>query len=201
MNNRHFWRKGEICRVMTMDEIKNELRTKETGLGLWTSDTKYGEFYGEFILAFTPNEYEHMGRVAEVVRAEYDYYATIEFADGKRFEIPCMCLKVVRPSISGKCEVVEPTPIEIDDIVDLELNDFSDISDEFFVMGELNTFKIYDGNNIDEIEDVEDVEVEDDRKHLVCDAYAEVIKARVRVGEVLEELDKAIKVLEDLLKE
>lgn len=190
-NNRHFWRKGEICRVMTMDEIKEELRVKETDLGLWTSDSKYGEL----ILAFMPNEYKNMGRVGEVIKAEYDYYATVEFIDGKRFEIPCMCLKVVRPTISGKCEVVEPTPIEIDDIVDLELNDFSDVSDEFFDMSILDTL------DIDEFDDVEDIEIEDDRKHLVCDAYAEVIKARVRVGEVLEELDKAIKVLEELLKE
>ena len=143
-NNRHFWRKGEICRVMTLDEIKEELRVKETDLGLWTSDSKYGEF----ILAFMPNEYKNMGRVGEVIHAEYDYYATVEFVDGKRFEIPCMCLKVVEPTISGKCislkdlaeerdRVIEPTPINIDDIVDLELNDFSDISvsEEFYAYG------------------------------------------------------------------
>ena len=141
-NNRHFWRKGEICRVMTLDEIKEELRVKETDLGLWTSDSKYGEF----ILAFMPNEYKNMGRVGEIVHAEYDYYATVEFEDGKRFEVPCMCLKVVEPTISGKCislkdladernRVIEPTPIDIDDIVDLELNDFSDISEEFYAYG------------------------------------------------------------------
>lgn len=141
-NNRHFWRKGEVCRVMTMDEIKEELRVKETDLGLWTSDSKYGEF----ILAFMPIEYKNMGRVGEVVHAEYDYYATVEFEDGKRFEVPCMCLKVVEPTISGKCislkdladerdRVIEPTPIDIDDIVDLELNDFSDISEEFYAYG------------------------------------------------------------------
>ena len=143
-NNRHFWRKGEICRVMTLDEIKEELRVKETDLGLWTSDSKYGEF----ILAFMPIEYKNMGRVGEVVHAEYDYYATVEFIDGKRFEVPCMCLKVVEPTISGKCislkdladerdRVIEPTPIDIDDIVDLELNDFSDISisEEFYAYG------------------------------------------------------------------
>ena len=130
-NNRHFWRKGEICRVMTLDEIKEELRVKETDLGLWTSDSKYGEF----ILAFMPNEYKNMGRVGEVVHAEYDYYATVEFIDGKRFEVPCMCLKMVEPNISGKYRVVEPTPIDIDDIVDLELNDFSDISEEFYAYG------------------------------------------------------------------
>ena len=143
-NNRHFWRKGEICRVMTLDEIKEELRVKETDLGSWTSDSKYGEF----ILAFMPNEYKNMGRVGEVIHAEYDYYATVEFVDGKRFEIPCMCLKTVEPTISGKCislkdlanernRVIEPTPIDIDDIVDLELNDFSDISisEEFYAYG------------------------------------------------------------------
>ena len=141
-NNRHFWRKGEVCRVMTLDEIKEELRVKETDLGLWTSDSKYGEF----ILAFMPIEYSNMGRVGEVVHAEYDYYATVEFIDGKRFEVPCMCLKVVEPTISGKCislkdlanernRVIEPTPINIDDIVDLELNDFSDISEEFYAYG------------------------------------------------------------------
>ena len=130
-NNRHFWRKGEICRVMTLDEIKEELRVKETGLGLWTSDSKYGEF----ILAFMPNEYKNMGRVGEVIHAEYDYYATVEFIDGKRFEVPCMCLKTVEPTISGKCRVIEPKPIDIDDIVDLELNDFSDISEEFYAYG------------------------------------------------------------------
>ena len=141
-NNRHFWRKGEVCRVMTLDEIKEELRVKETDLGLWTSDSKYGEF----ILAFMPIEYKNMGRVGEVVHAEYDYYATVEFIDGKRFEVPCMCLKVVEPTISGKCislkdltnerdRVIEPTPIDIDDIVDLELNDFSDISEEFYTYG------------------------------------------------------------------
>ena len=89
MNNRKFWRRGEICRVMTLDEIKEELRVKENYLGLWTSDSKYGEF----ILAFMPIEYKNMGRVGEVVHAEYDYYATVEFIDGKRFEVPCMCLK------------------------------------------------------------------------------------------------------------
>ena len=141
-NNRHFWRKGEVCRVMTLDEIKEELRVKETDLGLWTSDSKYGEF----ILAFMPIEYKNMGRVGEVVHAEYDYYATVEFIDGKRFEVPCMCLKIVEPTISGKCislkdltnerdRVIEPTPIDIDDIVDLELNDFSDISEEFYTYG------------------------------------------------------------------
>ena len=62
---------------------------------------------------------------------------TVEFEDGKRFEVPCMCLKVVEPTISGKCRVIEPTPINIDDIVDLELNDFSDISisEEFYAYG------------------------------------------------------------------
>ena len=130
-NNRHFWRKGEFCRVMTLDEIKEELRVKETSLGLWTSDNKYGEF----ILAFMPNEYKQMGRIGQIINAEYDYYATIEFEDGKRFEVPCMCLKMVEPNISGKCRVVEPTPIDIDDIVDLELNDFSDISEEFYAYG------------------------------------------------------------------
>ena len=141
-NNRHFWRKGEICRVMTLDEIKEELRVKETDLGLWTSDSKYGEF----ILAFMPNEYKQMGRIGQIINAEYDYYATVEFEDGKRFEVPCMCLKMVEPNISGKCislkdlanerdRVIEPTPINIDDIVDLELNDFSDISEEFYTYG------------------------------------------------------------------
>ena len=130
-NNRHFWRKGEFCRVMTLDEIKEELRVKETDLGLWTSDSKYGEF----ILAFMPNEYKQMGRIGQIINAEYDYYATVEFEDGKRFEVPCMCLKMVEPNISGKCRVIEPTPINIDDIVDLELNDFSDISEEFYAYG------------------------------------------------------------------
>ena len=130
-NNRHFWRKGEFCRVMTLDEIKEELRVKETSLGLWTSDNKYGEF----ILAFMPNEYKQMGRIGQIINAEYDYYATIEFEDGKRFEVPCMCLKMVEPNISGKCRVIEPTPIDIDDIVNLELNDFSDISEEFYAYG------------------------------------------------------------------
>ena len=141
-NNRHFWRKGEVCRVMTLDEIKEELRVKETSLGLWTSDSKYGEF----ILAFMPNEYKNMGRIGQIINAEYDYYATVEFEDGKRFEVPCMCLKMVEPNISGKCislkdlankrdRVIEPTPINIDDIVDLELNDFSDISEEFYSYG------------------------------------------------------------------
>ena len=141
-NNRHFWRKGEFCRVMTLDEIKEELRVKETSLGLWTSDSKYGEF----ILAFMPIEYKQMGRIGQIINAEYDYYATVEFEDGKRFEVPCMCLKMVEPNISGKCislkdlanerdRVIEPTPINIDDIVDLELNDFSDISEEFYAYG------------------------------------------------------------------
>ena len=130
-NNRHFWRKGEFCRVMTLDEIKEELRVKETSLGLWTSDSRYGEF----IIAFMPIEYKQMGRIGQIINAEYDYYATIEFEDGKRFEVPCMCLKMVEPNISGKCRVVEPTPIDIDDIVDLELNDFSDISEEFYAYG------------------------------------------------------------------
>ena len=129
-NNRHFWRKGEICRVMTLDEIKEELRVKETDLGLWTSDSKYGEF----ILAFMPIEYKQMGRIGQIINAEYDYYATVEFEDGKRFEVPCMCLKTVEPTISGKCRVIEPTPIDIDDIVDLELNDFY-ISEEFYTYG------------------------------------------------------------------
>ena len=130
-NNRHFWRKGEFCRVMTLDEIKEELRVKETSLGLWTSDSRYGEF----IIAFMPIEYKQMGRIGQIINAEYDYYATVEFEDGKRFEVPCMCLKMVEPNISGKCRVVEPTPINIDDIVDLELNDFSDISEEFYAYG------------------------------------------------------------------
>ena len=141
-NNRHFWRKGEFCRVMTLDEIKEELRVKETSLGLWTSDSKYGEF----ILAFMPIEYKQMGRIGQIINAEYDYYATVEFEDGKRFEVPCMCLKMVEPTISGKCislkdlanerdRIIEPTPINIDDIVDLELNDFSDISEEFYAYG------------------------------------------------------------------
>ena len=130
-NNRHFWRKAEFCRVMTLDEIKKELRVKETSLGLWTSDSRYGEF----ILAFRPIEYKQMGRIGQIINAEYDYYATVEFEDGKRFEVPCMCLKTVEPTISGKCRVIEPTPIDIDDIVDLELNDFSDISEEFYAYG------------------------------------------------------------------
>ena len=195
-NNRHFWRKGEICRVMTLDEIKEELRVKETGLGLWTSDSKYGEF----ILAFMPNEYKNMGRVGEIVHAEYDYYATVEFIDGKRFEVPCMCLKVVEPTISGKCislkdladernRVIEPTPIDIDDIVDLELNDFSDVSEEFYAYG----IKLED-------------DVEDSRKDSTDDMKVASIRTSILfIKSYLDNLKDSIELmerhLEDLEKE
>ena len=198
-NNRHFWRKSEICRVMTLDEIKEELRVKETCLGLWTSDSKYGEF----ILAFMPIEYKQMGRIGQIINAEYDYYATVEFEDGKRFEIPCMCLKMVEPNISGKCislkdlanerdRVIEPTPIDIDDIVDLELNDFSDISEEFFAYGIKLEDDVEDNN--DDLEDIEEI-----KQHKLFDTYAEVIKVRNKVEEALEQIDKLIKDLEDLM--
>lgn len=226
-NDRHFFRRGEDCVVMTLQEIKKELCWKENSFGLWVASNQYEDK----VLAFLPNEYGNMGRVGKVLKAEYDYYADVEFPDGDRLAIPCLCLKVLKPSvseepkvemtISGICReedddwkefskmldegfqslreavqehnsrVVKPVPeVQVDDIVALEENDFSDISNEFF-----------DVSMLDDFDDIEDVEIEDDRKHLVCDAYAEVIKARVRVGEVLEELDKAIKVFEELLEE
>ena len=197
-NNRHFWRKGEFCRVMTLDEIKEELRVKETSLGLWTSDSKYGEF----ILAFMPIEYKRMGRIGQVIHAEYDYYATVEFEDGERFEVPCMCLKMVEPNISGKCislkdlanerdRVIEPTPIDIDDIVDLELNDFSDISisEEFYAYG----IKLED-------------DVEDSRKHSADDMKVASIRTSMLFTKAyLDNLKDSIELmerhLEDLEKE
>ena len=198
-NNRHFWRKGEICRVMTLDEIKEELRVKETGLGLWTSDSKYGEF----ILAFMPIEYSNMGRVGEVVHAEYDYYATVEFIDGKRFEIPCMCLKVVEPTISGKCislkdlanernRVIEPTPIDIDDIVDLELNDFSDISisEEFYAYG----IKLEDDVEDSREDSVDDMKVASIRTSMLfTKLYLDNLKDSIELMERhLEDLEKEL---------
>ena len=185
-NNRHFWRKGEICRVMTLDEIKEELRVKETDLGLWTSDSKYGEF----ILAFMPNEYKNMGRVGEVVHAEYDYYATVEFEDGKRFEVPCMCLKMVEPNISGKCRVVEPTPIDIDDIVDLELNDFSDISEEFYAYG----IKLEDDVEDSREDSVDDMKVASIRTSMLfTKLYLDNLKDSIELMERhLEDLEKEL---------
>ena len=196
-NNRHFWRKGEICRVMTLDEIKEELRVKETDLGLWTSDSKYGEF----ILAFMPIEYSNMGRVGEVVHAEYDYYATVEFIDGKRFEIPCMCLKVVEPTISGKCislkdlanernRVIEPTPIDIDDIVDLELNDFSDISEEFYAYG----IKLEDDVEDSREDSVDDMKVASIRTSMLfTKLYLDNLKDSIELMERhLEDLEKEL---------
>ena len=196
-NNRHFWRKGEICRVMTLDEIKEELRVKETDLGLWTSDSKYGEF----ILAFMPIEYKNMGRVGEVVHAEYDYYATVEFIDGKRFEVPCMCLKVVEPTISGKCislkdlanerdRVIEPTPINIDDIVDLELNDFSDISEEFFAYG----IKLEDDVEDSRKDSVDDMKVASIRTSMLfTKSYLDDLKDSIELMERhLEDLEKEL---------
>ena len=198
MNNRKFWRRGEFCRVMTLDEIKEELRVKETDLWLWTSDSKYGEF----ILAFMPNEYKIMGRIGQIINAEYDYYATVEFEDGIRFEIPCMCLKMVEPNISGKCislkdlanerdRVIEPTPIDIDDIVDLELNDFSDISisEEFYAYG----IKLED-------------DVEDSRKHSADDMKVASIRTSMLFTKAyLDNLKDSIELmerhLEDLEKE
>ena len=186
MNNRKFWRRGEICRVMTMDEIKEELRAKETDLGLWTSDSKYGEF----ILAFMPNEYDNMGRVGEVVHAEYDYYATVEFVDGKRFEVPCMCLKVVEPTISGKCRIIEPTPINIDDIVDLELNDFSDISEEFYAYG----IKLEDDIEDSREDSVDDMKVASIRTSMLfTKAYLDNLKDSIELMERhLEDLEKEL---------
>ena len=198
-NNRHFWRKGEICRVMTMDEIKEELRAKETDLGLWTSDSKYGEF----ILAFMPNEYDNMGRVGEVVHAEYDYYATVEFEDGKRFEVPCMCLKMVEPTISGKCislkdlanerdRVIEPTPINIDDIVDLELNDFSDISvsEEFYAYG----IKLEDDVEDSRKDSADDMKVASIRTSMLfTKSYLDDLKDSIELMERhLEDLEKEL---------
>ena len=198
-NNRHFWRKGEICRVMTLDEIKEELRVKETGLGLWTSDSKYGEF----ILAFMPIEYKNMGRVGEVVHAEYDYYATVEFIDGKRFEVPCMCLKTVEPTISGKCislkdlanerdRVIEPTPIDIDDIVDLELNDFSDISisEEFYAYG----IKLEDDVEDSREDSVDDMKVASIRTSMLfTKLYLDNLKDSIELMERhLEDLEKEL---------
>ena len=196
-NNRHFWRKGEICRVMTLDEIKEELRVKKTDLGLWTSDSKYGEF----ILAFMPNEYKNMGRVGEVINAEYDYYATVEFEDGKRFEVPCMCLKVVEPTISGKCislkdladernRVIEPTPIDIDDIVDLELNDFSDISEEFYAYG----IKLEDDVEDSREDSVDDMKVASIRTSMLfTKLYLDNLKDSIELMERhLEDLEKEL---------
>ena len=198
-NNRHFWRKGEICRVMTLDEIKEELRVKETDLGLWTSDSKYGEF----ILAFMPNEYKNMGRVGEVVHAEYDYYATVEFIDGKRFEVPCMCLKMVEPTISGKCislkdlanerdRVIEPTPINIDDIVDLELNDFSDVSvsEEFYAYG----IKLEDNVEDSREDSTDDVKVASIRTSMLfTKLYLDNLKDSIELMERhLEDLEKEL---------
>ena len=198
-NNRHFWRKGEICRVMTLDEIKEELRVKETDLGLWTSDSKYGEF----ILAFMPNEYKNMGRVGEVVHAEYDYYATVEFIDGKRFEVPCMCLKMVEPTISGKCislkdlanerdRVIEPTPINIDDIVDLELNDFSDVSvsEEFYAYG----IKLEDNVEDSREDSADDMKVASIRTSMLfTKLYLDNLKDSIELMERhLEDLEKEL---------
>ena len=184
-NNRHFWRKGEICRVMTLDEIKEELRVKETGLGLWTSDSKYGEF----ILAFMPNEYKNMGRVGEVIHAEYDYYATVEFEDSKRFEVPCMCLKTVEPTISGKCRVIEPTPIDIDDIVDLELNDFY-ISEEFYAYG----IKLEDNVEDSKEDSADDMKVASIRTSMLfTKAYLDNLKDSIELMERhLEDLEKEL---------
>ena len=184
-NNRHFWRKGEICRVMTLDEIKEELRVKETDLGLWTSDSKYGEF----ILAFMPNEYKNMGRVGEVIHAEYDYYATVEFEDGKRFEVPCMCLKTVEPTISGKCRVIEPTPIDIDDIVDLELNDFY-ISEEFYAYG----IKLEDNVENSREDSVDDMKVASIRTSMLfTKLYLDNLKDSIELMERhLEDLEKEL---------
>lgn len=187
-NNRHFWRKGEICRVMTLDEIKEELRVKETDLGLWTSDSKYGEF----ILAFMPIEYKNMGRIGQVINAEYDYYATVEFEDGKRFEIPCMCLKMVEPNISGKCRVIEPTPIDIDDIVDLELNDFSDISisEEFYAYG----IKLEDDVEDNREDSTDDMKIASIRTSMLfTKSYLDDLKDSIELMEHhLEDLEKEL---------
>ena len=196
-NNRHFWRKGEFCRVMTLDEIKEELRVKETSLGLWTSDSKYGEF----ILAFMPIEYKNMGRIGQIINAEYDYYATVEFEDGKRFEVPCMCLKMVEPNISGKCislkdlanerdRVIEPTPIDIDDIVDLELNDFSDISEEFFAYG----IKYEDDIEDSREDSADDMKVASIRTSMLfTKAYLDNLKDSIELMERhLEDLEKEL---------
>ena len=198
-NNRHFWRKGEYCRVMTLDEIKEELRVKETDLGLWTSDSKYGEF----ILAFMPIEYKQMGRIGQIINAEYDYYATVEFEDGKRFEVPCMCLKMVEPNISGKCislkdlanernRVIEPTPINIDDIVDLELNDFSDISvsEEFYAYG----IKLEDDVEDSRKDNVDDMKVASIRTSMLfTKAYLDNLKDSIELMERhLEDLEKEL---------
>ena len=187
-NNRHFWRKGEFCRVMTLDEIKEELRVKETSLGLWTSDSKYGEF----ILAFMPIEYKQMGRIGQIINAEYDYYATVEFEDGKRFEIPCMCLKMVEPNISGKCRVIEPTPIDIDDIVDLELNDFSDISisEEFYAYG----IKLEDDVEDSREDSVDDMKVASIRTSMLfAKSYLDDLKDSIELMERhLEDLEKEL---------
>ena len=198
-NNRHFWRKGEFCRVMTLGEIKEELRVKETSLGLWTSDSKYGEF----ILAFMPIEYKQMGRIGQIINAEYDYYATVEFEDGKRFEIPCMCLKMVEPNISGKCislkdlanerdRVIEPTPINIDDIVDLELNDFSDISisEEFYAYG----IKLEDDVEDSREDSVDNMKVASIRTSMLfTKAYLDNLKDSIELMERhLEDLEKEL---------
>lgn len=195
-NDRHFWRKGEFCRVMTLDEIKEELRVKETSLGLWTSDSKYGEF----ILAFMPIEYKQMGRIGQIINAEYDYYATVEFEDGKRFEIPCMCLKMVEPNISGKCislkdlanerdRVIEPTPIDIDDIVDLELNDFY-ISEEFYAYG----IKLEDDVEDSREDSVDDMKVASIRTSMLfTKSYLDDLKDSIELMERhLEDLEKEL---------
>ena len=185
-NNRHFWRKGEFCRVMTLDEIKEELRVKETSLGLWTSDSRYGEF----IIAFMPIEYKQMGRIGQIINAEYDYYATIEFEDGKRFEVPCMCLKMVEPNISGKCRVIEPTPIDIDDIVNLELNDFSDISEEFYAYG----IRLEDDVEDSREDSTDDMKVASIRTSMLfTKAYLDNLKDSIELMERhLEDLEKEL---------
>ncbi len=198
-----FFRKGDKVRLLTIEELRNKCyAVKNDWGGLWVIETPHSPQ----LHAYLQNEIYLLGHTGKIVIASYDNFVTVEVQGYGTINIPPVCLELIQD------EVPELAPDVIDDVVQIMLNE-----DEVDIIGALDDSFFYDEDTKSIVEIAmqhkeceatpftflflsDDSLVEEEpnnRSEKLADLYTEVVKVKIHLDEILDQIDELLKEEQD----
>lgn len=205
-----FLRKNDEVRLLTIEELQKKCYlVKSDWAGLWIVE----HTHCPQVHAYLQNEIYLLGSKGKVVASSYDYFVTVEVYGYGTINIPSVCLEKIEKEV----EVPELNDEYIDDVVQIMIEqDEIDVAhildgynrDNVFVdedsfsnpiLGGFKTLQelAKEHKNVEATPFVLDFDEEDDEdkdtNERLADLYREVVKVKIHLDEVLDQINELLK--------
>ena len=193
-----FFRKGDKVRLLTVEELRNKCyAVKNDWGGLWVI-----EHHGSpQIHAYLQNEIYLLGSKGEVVASGYEPFVAVNVQGYGTINIPPVCLELNIPELDDKYiddvvqVMIEQDEIDIAHILDGYENTVEDSMEAQMAKTLQQIAKEH--KNVEATPFVLDFNEEDDEykdtNERLADLYREVVKVKIHLDEILNQINELLK--------